>query len=115
METSKFVRSRGVGRVSRVPLSRGSHRLPPSPRSRRSSDALNGCALAIGSTIYGGRAPTIVVALLVGAQGAFLSFKGYAPPSARCAELRWAARHGDLACADCRIGTMASVDFFASD
>ena len=34
-------------------------------------------AIAIGSTIYGGRAPTIVVALIVGALGAFLSFKGY--------------------------------------
>src|SRR5262245_3246653 len=34
-------------------------------------------AIAIGSTLYGGRAPTIVVALIVGALGAFLSFKGY--------------------------------------
>jgi hypothetical protein len=34
-------------------------------------------AIAIGSTIYGGRPPTIVVALIVGALGAFLSFKGY--------------------------------------
>ena len=34
-------------------------------------------AIAIGSTIYGGRAPTIVVALIVGALGGFLSFKGY--------------------------------------
>ena len=34
-------------------------------------------AIAIGSTIYGGRAPTIVVALIVGTLGAFLSFKGY--------------------------------------
>jgi hypothetical protein len=34
-------------------------------------------AVAIGSNIYGGRAPTIVVALIVGALGAFLSFKGY--------------------------------------
>jgi len=34
-------------------------------------------AIAIGSTIYGGRAPTIVVALIVGALGAFLSVKGY--------------------------------------
>ena len=35
-------------------------------------------AIAIGSTIYGGRAPTIVAALIIGALGAFLSFKGYA-------------------------------------
>ena len=34
-------------------------------------------AIAIGWTLYGGRAPTIVVALIVGALGAFLSFKGY--------------------------------------
>jgi len=34
-------------------------------------------AIAIGSTIYGGRAPTIVVALIAGVLGAFLSFKGY--------------------------------------
>ena len=34
-------------------------------------------AIAIGSTLYGGRAPTIVVALIVGALGTFLSFKGY--------------------------------------
>jgi len=34
-------------------------------------------AIAIGSTIYGGRGPTSVVALLVGTLGAFLSFKGY--------------------------------------
>ena len=34
-------------------------------------------AIAIGSTIYGGRAPTIVVALIVSTLGAFLSFKGY--------------------------------------
>jgi hypothetical protein len=34
-------------------------------------------AIAIGSTIYGGRAPTILVVLIVGALGAFLSFKGY--------------------------------------
>jgi hypothetical protein len=34
-------------------------------------------AIAIGSTIYSGRGPTIVVALIVGALGAFLSFKGY--------------------------------------
>jgi hypothetical protein len=35
--------------------------------------------IAIGSTVYSGRAPTIVVALIVGALGAFLSVKGYAP------------------------------------
>ena len=34
-------------------------------------------AIAIGSTIYGGRAATIVVAVIVGILGAFLSFKGY--------------------------------------
>ena len=34
-------------------------------------------AIAIGSTIYGGRAATIVVALIVGTLGAFLSLKGY--------------------------------------
>jgi hypothetical protein len=34
-------------------------------------------AIAIGSSIYSGRAPTIVVALIAGALGAFLSFKGY--------------------------------------
>ena len=34
-------------------------------------------AVAIGSNIYGGRAPTIAVALIVGTLGAFLSFKGY--------------------------------------
>ena len=34
-------------------------------------------AIAIGSTIYSGRAPTIVIALIVGTLGAFLSFKGY--------------------------------------
>ena len=34
-------------------------------------------AIAIGSTIYNGRGPTIVVTLLVGTLGAFLSFKGY--------------------------------------
>ncbi len=33
-------------------------------------------AVAIGSTIYGGRA-TIAVALIIGTLGAFLSFKGY--------------------------------------
>ena len=33
--------------------------------------------IAIGSTVYSGRAPTIVVALIVGALGAFLSVKGY--------------------------------------
>ena len=35
-------------------------------------------AIAIGSTIYSGRASTIVVALIVGALGAFFSVKGYA-------------------------------------
>ena len=34
-------------------------------------------AVAIGSNIYGGRAPTIAVALIVGTLGAFLSLKGY--------------------------------------
>ena len=34
-------------------------------------------AIAIGSTIYSGRASTIVAALIVGTLGAFLSFKGY--------------------------------------
>jgi hypothetical protein len=34
-------------------------------------------AVAIGSTIYGGRASTVAVALIIGALGAFLSFKGY--------------------------------------
>jgi hypothetical protein len=34
-------------------------------------------AIAIGSTIYGGRPSTIVIALVIGALGAFLSFKGY--------------------------------------
>jgi hypothetical protein len=34
-------------------------------------------AIAVGSTIYGGRAPTIVAALIIGALGGFLSFKGY--------------------------------------
>ena len=33
--------------------------------------------IAIGSTVYSGRAPTIVVALIVGALGAFLGVKGY--------------------------------------
>ncbi|XIA65712.1 hypothetical protein ACFIOY_05525 [Bradyrhizobium sp. TZ2] len=36
-------------------------------------------AVAVGSTIYGGRAATIVAALVVGALGAFLSYKGYVP------------------------------------
>ena len=36
-------------------------------------------AVAVGSTIYGGRASTTVAALIVGALGAFLSFKGYVP------------------------------------
>jgi hypothetical protein len=34
-------------------------------------------AVAVGSNIYGGRANTIVAALIVGALGAFLSVKGY--------------------------------------
>ena len=34
-------------------------------------------AITIGSTIYSGRASTIVAALIVGALGAFLSVKGY--------------------------------------
>jgi hypothetical protein len=34
-------------------------------------------AIAIGSTIYSGRASTIVAALITGTLGAFLSFKGY--------------------------------------
>ncbi|MBB4425074.1 hypothetical protein GGD66_003631 [Bradyrhizobium sp. CIR48] len=34
-------------------------------------------AVAIGSTVYSGRAATVVVALITGAIGAFLSFNGY--------------------------------------
>jgi hypothetical protein len=34
-------------------------------------------AIAFGSTVYGGRTSTIIAALIVGALGAFLSFKGY--------------------------------------
>jgi hypothetical protein len=34
-------------------------------------------AITIGSNIYGGRVSTIVVALIVGTLGAFLSYKGY--------------------------------------
>ena len=34
-------------------------------------------ALSIGSTIYGGRTSTITVALIIGALGVFVSFKGY--------------------------------------
>ncbi len=34
-------------------------------------------AIAIGSTIYSGRVPTIVIALIVGALGTFLSVRGY--------------------------------------
>ncbi|MCC8947500.1 hypothetical protein H8A97_20900 [Bradyrhizobium sp. Arg62] len=34
-------------------------------------------AIAIGSTIYSGRAATVVAALIIGTLGAFLSFKGY--------------------------------------
>jgi hypothetical protein len=37
-------------------------------------------AIAIGSSIYSGRVPTIVIALIVGALGAFLSIKGYMRP-----------------------------------
>ena len=36
-------------------------------------------AVTVGSTIYGGRASTIVAALIVGALGALLSIKGYVP------------------------------------
>jgi hypothetical protein len=35
-------------------------------------------AIAIGSTIYSGRVPTMVVALIVGALGVFFSVRGYA-------------------------------------
>ena len=34
-------------------------------------------AITIGSTIYGGRAPTIVATLIIGTLGGFRSFKGY--------------------------------------
>ncbi|WP_426611302.1 hypothetical protein [Bradyrhizobium sp. McL0616] len=34
-------------------------------------------AVAIGSNIHGDRASTIVVALIIGTLGGFLSFKGY--------------------------------------
>jgi len=34
-------------------------------------------AIAIGSNIYSGRTPTIMVALIIGMLGAFLSVKGY--------------------------------------
>ena len=34
-------------------------------------------AIAAGSTIYSGRASTVVAALITGTLGAFLSFKGY--------------------------------------
>ena len=34
-------------------------------------------AVTIGANIYGGRASTIVAALIIGTLGAFLSFKGY--------------------------------------
>jgi hypothetical protein len=40
-------------------------------------------AIAIGSSIYSGRVPTIVIALVVGALGAFLSIKGYMRPQRR--------------------------------
>jgi hypothetical protein len=39
-------------------------------------------AIAIGSSIYSGRVPTIVIALIVGALGTFLSIKGYMRPHA---------------------------------
>jgi hypothetical protein len=35
--------------------------------------------VAVGATIYSGRASTIVAALVVGTLGAFLSFTGYVP------------------------------------
>jgi len=31
----------------------------------------------IGSTVYSGRVPTIVAALIIGTLGSFLGFKGY--------------------------------------
>jgi hypothetical protein len=34
-------------------------------------------AIVIGSTVYSGRVPTIVAALIIGTLGSFLSFKGY--------------------------------------
>ena len=34
-------------------------------------------AISIGSSVYSGRAPMIVAALIVGTLGAFLSFQGY--------------------------------------
>lgn len=37
-------------------------------------------AIAIGSGIYSGRAPTIVIALTIGVLGIFLSIKGYVRP-----------------------------------
>ena len=37
-------------------------------------------AIAIGSTVYSGRVPTIVTALIVGTLGAFLSYKSYVRP-----------------------------------
>ena len=37
-------------------------------------------AIAIGSSIYSGRAPTIVIALIIGVLGIFLSIKGYVRP-----------------------------------
>ena len=40
-------------------------------------------AIAIGSSIYSGRVPTIVIALVVCALGAFLSVKGYMRPQRR--------------------------------
>jgi len=40
-------------------------------------------AVAVGSTIYGGRVSTIVAALVGGMLGGFLSFKGYVLPRPR--------------------------------
>jgi len=39
--------------------------------------------VAVGATIYSGRASTIVAALVVGTLGAFLSFTGYVPQRPR--------------------------------
>jgi hypothetical protein len=39
--------------------------------------ALPQVAIAVGSTIYSGRASAVVAALIIGTLGAFLSFKGY--------------------------------------
>ena len=37
-------------------------------------------AIAIGSSIYSGHVPTVVIALIVGGLGAFLGIKGYMRP-----------------------------------